>query len=525
MKTHRIAIIALLLASVAAFAAPGGTLVDVIVDRPSISPNGDGIADSTGVRLLLDADLDSLRAVVRDPSSSVPVALLLEAAPAPAGEHAASWSGLDDFGSPVPDGVWELAVFARSGTETETIVRELVVDRVAPIVRIDRLEPGLLAPGAPGAPESIAVYLTLGEWSEATTLAATATPPGGEAAPIAVPARVAGDGQHRFAWYPGAAPADGVWTLAFAATDEAGNTGRDEGHVDIDASGPSIAFVDSIPPSSREPSTVVTGCCHDGRGVAAPVFTVTTSGNVSPGQSADSTWTAGDTLCWRIDVFDLVAVGGQFIDGTYVFKARCADRLGNESEASFTFRIDRTSPAAPVLVEPLSPVRDPGLALGVELNANETDSLFVYRTAGSSTDVFAKRVALSSFTIDVTLLEGTNTLRAYAQDEAGNVSGPSNAVEVVLDTSLGVSFPEAFRGPDVFSVRTPDPARLVEIDIFDLAGGAVRSLRAFGPSTAFSIEWDLLNDDGEEVNNGPFLLVVTVDGRSEKHFIAVVRGE
>jgi hypothetical protein len=48
-----------------------------------------------------------------------------------------------------------------------------------------------------------------------------------------------------------------------------------------------------------------------------------------------------------------------------------------------------------------------------------------------------------------------------------------------------------------------------------------------GPGTSFDIAWDLTNDDGETVKNGPCLVVITIEhsgGRTvDKAFIAVVR--
>jgi hypothetical protein len=55
----------------------------------------------------------------------------------------------------------------------------------------------------------------------------------------------------------------------------------------------------------------------------------------------------------------------------------------------------------------------------------------------------------------------------------------------------------------------------------------VRRLSLEGPASRFDIEWDLRTQDGEEVRNGAYLAVITVDFGSsrtvEKCFIAVVR--
>ena len=48
-----------------------------------------------------------------------------------------------------------------------------------------------------------------------------------------------------------------------------------------------------------------------------------------------------------------------------------------------------------------------------------------------------------------------------------------------------------------------------------------------GPAVSFDIPWDLTNDDGEAVKNGPCLVVIVIETASgstvDKAFIAVVR--
>ena len=115
-----------------------------------------------------------------------------------------------------------------------------------------------------------------------------------------------------------------------------------------------------------------------------------------------------------------------------------------------------------------------------------------------------------------------------AEDKAGNVSGQSNTIEVYYDVSdYLVESPEIFRRPDNFLIVTTETAQEITIEIYDLGGEEVRTIYGWGPSTSFQIEWDLLNNDGDAVNNGPFLVVLTIDYGTrktvEKNFIAVVR--
>ena len=129
------------------------------------------------------------------------------------------------------------------------------------------------------------------------------------------------------------------------------------------------------------------------------------------------------------------------------------------------------------------------------------------------------------FTFDI--FTGSNEFWAIATDQAGNLSGPSNIVQIVYDDAAGLHFPEAFRGPDTFEILTATDALGVEITIFTVTGERVARLRGDGPSDLFQIEWDLTNDKGEEVRNGAYLVVIAIRYETgttvDKSFIAVVR--
>ena len=155
------------------------------------------------------------------------------------------------------------------------------------------------------------------------------------------------------------------------------------------------------------------------------------------------------------------------------------------------------------------------------------DTVMVYRAAGGDTASYKKHLVLEIFGVPVDLLLGNNEIWARVADLAGNWSEPSNKIIVVYDDAAGYYYPEAFREPDSFEILTGSEAFGVEIKIYTLNGEEVATLGERGPATRFEIEWSLLNDDGEEVRNGPYLVVITVEYASgktvEKNFIAVVR--
>ena len=60
-----------------------------------------------------------------------------------------------------------------------------------------------------------------------------------------------------------------------------------------------------------------------------------------------------------------------------------------------------------------------------------------------------------------------------------------------------------------------------------MTGERVARLQGYGPSDRFEIEWDLMNDNGEGVRNGAYLVVIAIQYDTgttvDKSFIAVVR--
>jgi flagellar hook assembly protein FlgD len=124
--------------------------------------------------------------------------------------------------------------------------------------------------------------------------------------------------------------------------------------------------------------------------------------------------------------------------------------------------------------------------------------------------------------------EGITDIWARSIDQAGNLSGNSNRITVEFRNASANSFPEVFRGTDIFRVATSEDAFRVKIRIFTLDGEEVRTITESGPSEYFELEWDLTTNDGEEVRNGAYLVVITSSlyngaTRTEKKFISVVR--
>jgi hypothetical protein len=244
--------------------------------------------------------------------------------------------------------------------------------------------------------------------------------------------------------------------------------------------------------------------------------------------SPDSTWADADTIYWRFDTPDTVNGDAGYVEGGYILKSFARDPFNNQSDEQLSFKVDRTAPSPPLIADPPERMIHNELDIYIDFDG-DSDSLLVFRQAGASIDStwFITAGSSPNDPFGITLLEGLNEIWAIARDDAGNTSEPSNTVSTTLDPATGISYPEVFRGPDSFQIVTEGTASSVTIEIYDITGGSIRKITEHGPGTSFDIPWDLTNDDGETVRNGPCLVVITIEqagGRTvDKAFIAVVR--
>jgi flagellar hook assembly protein FlgD len=95
-------------------------------------------------------------------------------------------------------------------------------------------------------------------------------------------------------------------------------------------------------------------------------------------------------------------------------------------------------------------------------------------------------------------------------DDAGNVSEPSNTIEITFDNSAGLFIPQPFKSGDAFQVNLSKNASSVTLRLYDLGGNLVKILRGTEVSSNISIPWDALNGDGEEVKKGPLVAVAAI---------------
>lgn len=507
--------------------------VTLIINHPSISPNGDGVKDFLSVSMIVASDIDTLAVTIEDAATSQVYDTVFFSSPLIAGEYSAMWDGTDSLGTPLPEGEYTLRLReALSGT-AEEVTRTVIIDITSPVITIDRIEPGTFSPGYPDTTADVEVYYIVSGFEEGAGAHAMITGPSGGG--TFIPLDVTGDGESSLEWKPGAGSDAGLYTIELTIEDEAGNSTSDSGVVEIDTDGPVVSITTEVGDQVQHAPVVYQGYCHDRSGVLDTSLAFSWASYDASGEwsekdypQSDTTWVSwwqSDTLFWLAAVPDSAVDGNEVDENDYTLKVSAEDSYGQKTTAKLDFTVDRTPPDIPYIVKPPGRVIEPSLSLTLTYDAPDTDSLVIYRRHESVTD--SVRVLDDKLFHKAQLEPGVNEIWVRAIDRAGNTSGNSNLVTVTYAVEDGVTFPEVFRGPDVIQIITTDMATSVEIDLYDLGGERVRRIVEDGPGTSFEIEWDLTNDSGDAVRNGPLLMVLRIryDTYStlRKNFIAVVR--
>ena len=197
-----------------------GTLVPLELERVAVSPtivtpNGDGVRDTTAIRFSLSVPAD-VRVSLRDATGAT-AATIVSRRWFNAGPARIPWSATNSDGTPVPDGRYQVVVEASAGTEELTVTRALTVDRTLGALSVRPLE---FSPNGDGVRDTTRLAWTLARdayvrvrvESAGTTVARLVD----EALP-AGPSSVAWEGTTA-----GAALPDGVYRIVVSATTELG---------------------------------------------------------------------------------------------------------------------------------------------------------------------------------------------------------------------------------------------------------------------------------------------------------------
>ena len=228
---------------------------------------------------------------------------------------------------------------------------------------------------------------------------------------------------------------DGVYTLVWRATDEAGNLSAPAG-VDLE--------IDTQVP----PAPVVTGFSDDTAVVAdwitsdtTLVYNGTAEANGSVEVFVDGV-SRGTTMTDTAGNWSFDDSGNPLSDGAHLVTAYVSDVAANVSTAApdFAFTVDATAPAAPIVSGITDDSGTPGDGVTSDnrliiSGTAETNSTVTILVGGSSVGTVA--ATAGSWTFDYTstaLADGSYVINAVATDTAGNVSPASASFNLSVDT-------------------------------------------------------------------------------------------
>ena len=223
------------------------------------------------------------------------------------------------------------------------------------------------------------------------------------------------------------------------------------------------------------------------------------------------------------------STGADVPDGSWFYfaQAESADAAGNPLPGlrryAFTV-IDRTAPPVPEL--------DPAPATRTTRNfvtftgttgglLAQADTILVWRDGV----VVGRSFNEVRWEITAPLTLGPNTFYLAAADRAGNRSPLGSPLTILYEEPMGFHAPERFRATDVFDVNVARTARSVRIDLYELGGRRVRTLLVQQFGQRYELPWDVTDDRGVTVGDGPYVARVTVtydDGVVETRSGAIV---
>ncbi len=118
-------------------------------DPRHISPNNDGVRDSTRVGFDLSEPAEVSFAIVDSEGNEVRQ-LFSERRLAGDTKHRFRWDGRDDEGDVVPDGRYRLRVVRRDQAQPLDSIKKIIVDTRPPKVRVAAVRPNVISPGVRG---------------------------------------------------------------------------------------------------------------------------------------------------------------------------------------------------------------------------------------------------------------------------------------------------------------------------------------------------------------------------------------
>ena len=506
------ALVVLVLIALAA-TRPAFADVDSFRASPSsFSPNADGRRDVTILKWNLTAgSADTIEIAIRNfiaSTTSTPLRTITLVA-RPVGRDSVVWNGQDDFGALLPDTLYSARLLEKNaaGDTIAAAAIAIELDTTAPIVPV--------IDGPADTTVADTVYTVSGIAAGADTAIVFR---GG----VPFDTLATTDDPAAFNWKLKLAEGDNLFSVQ--AYDRAYNlspqtTAIDVHYLNTPGLGPARALPSSFSPngdgvldSTRCVVTLdapTTRLLVEMRRGAVPAVANDTSHPVAVLYDAPA---AAGPLSFVWDGRD--SVGAIVADGLYFFRVR-AESLSIQgvpipplAPRTAAFTLDNTPPVAPILALPL-PERSLRSTTVVEVQTDFADSLFGWRN-GTPISRNSTGTGIWKTTLSVPLVLGENDLTFRAKDFAGNESAVGGPFVIRYEAPLGFHAPELFRRGDAFVVNLETPPRSVVLDLFTLKGQPVRRLSSNQVLVRYELAWDLNDESGNAVGDGPYIARLTV---------------
>lgn len=217
-------------------------------------------------------------------------------------------------------------------------------------------------------------------------------------------------------------------------------------------------------------------------------------------------------------------------DGTYVLKVWAIDDVGRESciPGECTVLIDRIPPSTPVLGDVSSLTRFTPLYLSWSQATDSGPGVVNYRLEVWSNGVLANTASTTSTHISLVLSEGSNEIRIWSQDGAGNLSTEYARAMVVLDT-VAPSPVQDLLVPEVTGDSTPELTWKPPVDqgsgvsayriIIKTTDGTLQASYYISPGTVTQVNFVIAN----ALPEGNFTVTVTALDKAGNENTGVTR--
>jgi hypothetical protein len=481
--------------------ASGQIISNVTIGGSTISPDGDGIQDSTYIAVTFSDSILSFDAFVLTGDTLSIVDILVEGDARSSGTDSTWWNGENFFGIVVPEGHYLFFVRAQAASGTDSAYMEISVDLSPPQVSIVRIEPStLIAPGLPDQqPLRIDYIITDTFPTDAVYVNALVVNPSASEDTL-TSQLLEINKTYRAEWDGSSAAVDGMYEVQIRARDNGGHVDVASASINVDLDEPTIQI--TSPDNDKEFIVIpdsIHGWMYD-RNAVMPVQIAYSEDKIYT--PVPNQWVMDDTLFFNAPLADSITA-----EGNHQLWFKASDSAGRIKSIRFNIELDTHSPAPPKLDPPPDVVYTPKYLLTGSFSS-DTKKIRIFRNDSYVDSVFI--LLQTSLSEEIIIKPGTNVITAVAVDEAGNTSLPSNAITVVYDTAPTVFIPQPFRSNDSFQINLSGKEAVISLNIYDLGGDLVFTHKDFALGSNLDVPWDGINGKGKDVKRGPLVIVVHI---------------